>query len=107
MNYKELFQRLFALILSPKKAWVEISTESPRRDVMGSFVYPLIALCGLAVLFGKLLYTGMERMTFLFTQQPPAPAFPRPGIQLFVRCNGHMRLLRGTLWWILPRSLAA
>ena len=64
MNYKELFQRLFALIISPKKAWVEISTESPRRDVMGSFVYPLIALCGLAVLFGKLLYTGMERMTF-------------------------------------------
>ena len=64
MNYKELFQRLFTLIISPKKAWVEISAESPRRDVMGSFVYPLIALCGLAVLFGKLLYTGMERMTF-------------------------------------------
>ena len=64
MNYKELFQRLFTLIISPKKAWVEISAESPRRDVMGGFVYPLIALCGLAVLFGKLLYTGMERMTF-------------------------------------------
>ena len=64
MNYKELFQRLFALIASPRKAWVEISCESPRRDVMGTFVYPLIALCGLAVLLSKLLSTGAQRMTF-------------------------------------------
>ena len=64
MNYKELFQRLFTLIASPKKAWVEISSESPRRDVMGSFVYPLIALCGLVVLLEKLLSKGVERMTF-------------------------------------------
>ena len=64
MNYKELFRRLFTLIASPRKAWVEISTESPRRDVMASFVYPLIALCGLAVLLSKLLSAGIERMTF-------------------------------------------
>ena len=64
MNYKELFQRLFTLIASPKKAWVEISSESPRRDVMGTFVYPLIALCGLAVLFSKLFTSGAKRMTF-------------------------------------------
>ena len=64
MNFKDLFIRLFTLIASPKKAWVEISTESPRRDVMGGFVYPLIALCGLAVLIGKLLYSGVERLTF-------------------------------------------
>ncbi|MBR4311793.1 MAG: DUF1282 family protein [Bacteroidaceae bacterium] len=64
MNYKELFQRLLALIVSPKKAWVEISSESPRRDVMGTFVYPLIALCGLAVLFSKLMGSGMKRLTF-------------------------------------------
>lgn len=64
MNYKELFQRLFTLIASPKKAWVEISSESPRRDVMGTFVYPLIALCGLAVLLGKLMSSGAGRTTF-------------------------------------------
>lgn len=64
MNYKELFQRLFTLITSPKKAWVEISSESPRRDVMGSFVYPLIALCGLAILIGKLTDDGLKRLTF-------------------------------------------
>ena len=64
MNYKELFRRLFSLIASPKKAWVEISSESLRRDVMGSFVYPLIALCGLAVLIGKLTDKGLKRLTF-------------------------------------------
>ncbi len=64
MNYKELFQRLFALIASPKKAWVEISSESPQRDVMGTFVYPLIALCGLAVLLGALMDDGVQRLTF-------------------------------------------
>ena len=64
MNYKELFQRLFALIASPKKAWVEISSESPRRDVMATFVYPLIALCGLAVLLSALTGDGVKRLTF-------------------------------------------
>lgn len=64
MNYKELFQRLGTLIATPKKAWVEITTESPRRDVMATFVYPLIALGGLAVLLSSLMARGMERMTF-------------------------------------------
>ena len=64
MNYKELFRRLFTLIASPRKAWVEISTESPRRDVMASFVYPLIALCGLAVLLSNFLNDGMERSVY-------------------------------------------
>ena len=61
MNYKELFQRLFKLIASPKRTWVEISTESPRRDVMASFVYPLIALCGLAVLLSAFIRDGLSR----------------------------------------------
>ena len=64
MNYKELFRRLGTLITAPKKAWVEITTESPRRDVMATFVYPLIALGGLAVLLSSLMEKGMERMTF-------------------------------------------
>ena len=61
MNYKELFQRLFTLIASPRKAWVEISTESPRRDVMGGFVYPLIAFCGIAVLLNTFIHKGFSR----------------------------------------------
>ncbi|MBR3859561.1 MAG: DUF1282 family protein [Bacteroidaceae bacterium] len=64
MNYKELFRRLFQLIASPKKAWVEISTESPRRDVTASFVYPLIALCGLAVLLSNFLSDGLKRNVY-------------------------------------------
>ncbi len=64
MNYKELFRRLFTLIASPKKAWVEISSESPRRDVMASFVYPLIALCGLAVLLSTFIRDGLERSVY-------------------------------------------
>ena len=61
MNYKDLFHRLFMLIASPKKAWVEISAESPRRDVMAGFVYPLIALCGLAVLLSAFMTDGLGR----------------------------------------------
>lgn len=64
MNYKELFQRLFTLIASPKKAWVEIASESPRRDVMGSFVYPLIALCGLAILLNTFIRQGLARNVY-------------------------------------------
>ena len=64
MNYKELFKRLFALIATPRKTWTEISTESPRRDVMGSFVYPLIALCGLAVLLNTFIRDGLARSVY-------------------------------------------
>lgn len=64
MNYKELFRRLFTLIASPKKAWVEISAESPRCDVMGTFVYPLIALCGLAVLLSAFIHDGLTRNVY-------------------------------------------
>ena len=79
MNYKELFQRLLTLIASPKKAWVEISTESPRRDVMGSFVYPLIALCGLAVLLNTFLRDGLTRDVY----QPALMNMCRYCISLF------------------------
>ena len=64
MNYKDLFRRLFTLIGAPKKAWVEISAESPRRDVTSTYVYPLIALCGLAVLLSAMISDGMQRPTF-------------------------------------------
>lgn len=64
MNYKELFHRLFTLITSPKKAWIEVASESPRRDVMTSFVYPLIALCGLAVLLSTFIRDGLAREVY-------------------------------------------
>lgn len=64
MNYKELLRRLFSLIASPKKAWVEIAAEVPRRDVMGTFVYPLIALCGLTVLLSTFCRDGLERNVY-------------------------------------------
>ncbi len=64
MNYKELFRRLFTLIASPRKAWVEIASESPRRDVMGTFVYPLIALCGLAILLSTFIRDGLARNVY-------------------------------------------
>lgn len=64
MNYKELFRRLFTLIASPRKAWVEIASESPRRDVMGTFVYPLIALCGLAILLSTFIRDGLVRNVY-------------------------------------------
>lgn len=64
MNYKELFQRLWAIIVSPKKAWREIADESPRKDVMSTFVYPLIALGGLVMLLSALIGDGLERPTF-------------------------------------------
>ena len=64
MDYKELFRRLIAIIASPRKAWVEITAESPRKDVTSTFVYPLVALGGLVVLLGKLIDEGMKRMTF-------------------------------------------
>lgn len=64
MNYKKLFQRLISIVASPKKAWIEISTESPRPDVMGSFVYPLIALCGIAVLLNSFFRDGLAREVY-------------------------------------------
>lgn len=64
MNYKELFRRLGSLIVAPKKTWVEIATESPRRDVMATFVYPIIALGGLVVLVSALMGGGLARVTF-------------------------------------------
>ena len=64
MNYRELFRRLGVLIVAPKKAWMEIVSESPRRDVMATFVYPIIALGGLMVLLSALVGGGLQRVTF-------------------------------------------
>lgn len=64
MNYKELFKRTILLISSPAKAWEEIGVEADRRRVLSTFVYPMIALCGLSVFTGSLLETGIELQSF-------------------------------------------
>lgn len=46
------------LISSPAKAWEEIRLEEDGRKVFGTFVYPMIGLCGLAVFIGSLLANG-------------------------------------------------
>lgn len=58
MNYKTLFKRALLLISSPAKAWEEIAFETDRRKVLGSFVYPMIGLCGFSVFLGSLFETG-------------------------------------------------
>lgn len=55
MNYKELFNRVVALISSPAKAWTEISEEMDGKKVLGDFVYPMIGLCGLSVFVGTFI----------------------------------------------------
>ena len=57
MNYKELFHITLTLISSPARAWEEISLQD-RRQVLTSFVYPMIGLCGLSVLIGSLVNNG-------------------------------------------------
>ncbi len=54
MDYKALFQRAILLLSSPAKAWEEISGED-RQNVLGTFVYPMIALCGLSVFIGTFI----------------------------------------------------
>ena len=46
------------LISSPAKDWEEISLEQDRRAVMTTFVYPMIAFCGLSVFIGRLIGVG-------------------------------------------------
>lgn len=58
VNYKELFRKVITLISSPAKAWEEISLEEDRRAVMSTFVYPMIAFCGLSMFIGTLIGVG-------------------------------------------------
>lgn len=52
MNYKNLFKKVILLLSSPAKAWEEISLEEDKRKGLITFVYPMIGLCGMAVLAG-------------------------------------------------------
>ena len=55
MNYKELFNRVVLLLSSPAQAWMQIEKEEDRKKVMGTFVYPMIGLCGLSVFIGTFI----------------------------------------------------
>lgn len=56
MNYKELFAKAMRILGTPANAWKEISAEEDNVAVQSGFVYPMTALCGLAMLIG--LYFG-------------------------------------------------
>ncbi len=43
------------LLSSPAKAWEEISVGEGKQNVLGTFVYPMIALCGLSVFIGTFI----------------------------------------------------
>lgn len=47
MNYKWLYKRFVGIIISPSKAWKEISEDPKDVDVQSMYVYPLIGICGL------------------------------------------------------------
>ena len=57
MDYKKLFHKVIVLLSSPGKTWTEISEGGEDRNVLGSFVYPLIGLCGLAEIYRSVLGT--------------------------------------------------
>lgn len=59
-----------ALISSPAKAWEEISHETDRRNVLSTFVYPMIALCGVSVFIGTFIgnTTGVAAFQIAMTR---------------------------------------
>jgi hypothetical protein len=59
MDFKKLFLRLWRMTVSPLSEWENIMKESPRQDVAFSFVFPLTAISGTAVLIGGLLRDGV------------------------------------------------
>lgn len=55
MDYKKLFHKIIALLSSPGKTWTEISEGGEERNILDSFVYPLIGLCSMAEFIGAFL----------------------------------------------------
>lgn len=62
MNYKELFRKTWLLISAPYKAWEEIlyEKEEESANVQVGYVYPMIALCGVADFFGTFFDKGID-----------------------------------------------
>ena len=64
IDYKALFVRAWSLIVRPRQTWEEIMQESPRKEVGTTFVWPLICLCGMAVLIGGVIRDGFADGAF-------------------------------------------
>ena len=60
MKYKELFNRLIQILSTPAKAWENISEEENAESVQTSYVYPMIALCGITLFIGLLFGNGVK-----------------------------------------------
>ena len=67
MKYKELFNRLIQILSTPSKAWEEICQEEESEQVESSYVYPMIAICGIALFVGLLFGNGVEEFDFQMT----------------------------------------
>lgn len=65
MNFKDLFNRIVILLSSPREAWKKIVGEEDGY-LLGAFVYPMIAICGLAVFIGMLFGNGVEDFNFQY-----------------------------------------
>ena len=62
MNYKELFDKVMLILGTPAKAWETISQEQQEEDtqqVQTSYLYPWIAICGIALFIGLLFGNGV------------------------------------------------
>ena len=60
MNYKKLLSRVIGILTNPTNTWKEIDEEKETIDVQSTFVYPMIALCGLAMFVGMLFGNGVD-----------------------------------------------
>lgn len=59
MDYKGLIDKLLLFLVTPTKGWLSVKQEEAEM-VKTTFVYPLIALCGVAMFIGTWLGNGAD-----------------------------------------------
>ncbi len=64
MSYKELLNKTLRILSSPEKIWIEINEEE-EIEVLRSFVYPMMSLCGLALLIGMIFDYGWSNISLV------------------------------------------
>lgn len=64
MSYKELLNKTLRILSSPGKTWIEINKEE-EIEVLRSFVYPMMTLCGLALLIGMIFDHGWSNISLV------------------------------------------
>jgi len=65
IDFKQLFLRLWTLLVNPRQAWSDILEEKPQQDVAMTFVFPLSCCCALAILLGRVVRDGFADGAFL------------------------------------------